>query len=101
MLQEFANESKNHGLKINKSTQIVMMERETPIYVSNTQVENVESYIYLEERHSTTDKNQDKEVQRRITAGLTAFAKHRDFFKGKIGICLKRHMAPQHKHSPV
>ncbi|KAK2177429.1 hypothetical protein NP493_598g01029 [Ridgeia piscesae] len=35
-------------------------------------------------------KNQDKEIQRRITAGWTAFAKHRDIFKGNIGTCLKR-----------
>ena len=41
---------------------------------------------------STTlrDKNQDKEIQRRITAGWTAFAQHRDIFKGNIGTCLKR-----------
>ena len=26
-------------------------------------------------------KNQDKEIQRGITAGWTAFAKHRDIFK--------------------
>ena len=34
--------------------------------------------------------NQDKEIQRRIMAGWTAFAKHRDIFKGNIGSCLKR-----------
>ena len=37
-------------------------------------------------------KNQYKEIQRRITAGWTAFAKHRDIFKGNIGTCLKRHV---------
>ncbi|KAK2191276.1 hypothetical protein NP493_56g03004 [Ridgeia piscesae] len=36
------------------------------------------------------DKKQDNEIQRRITAGWTAFAKHRDMFKGNIGTCLKR-----------
>ena len=39
---------------------------------------------------STRDKNQYKEIQRRITAEWTAFAKHRDIFKGNIGTCLKR-----------
>ena len=34
--------------------------------------------------------NHDKEIHRKITAGLTAFAKHRDIFKGNIGRCLKR-----------
>ncbi|KAK2157678.1 hypothetical protein NP493_1860g00010 [Ridgeia piscesae] len=37
-----------------------MMENDTPIYVNNTQIENVESYIYLGQRYSTRDKNQDK-----------------------------------------
>ncbi|KAK2186048.1 hypothetical protein NP493_204g02031 [Ridgeia piscesae] len=64
-----------------------MMENDTPIYVNNTQIENVESYIYLGQRYSTRDKYQDKEIQRRITAGWTAFAKHRDIFKGNT--CLK------------
>ncbi|KAK2189076.1 hypothetical protein NP493_115g03022 [Ridgeia piscesae] len=67
-----------------------MMENDTPIYVNNTQIENVESYIYLGQRHSNSDKIQEKEIQRRITAGWTAFAKHRDIFKGNIGTCLKR-----------
>ncbi|KAK2159188.1 hypothetical protein NP493_1739g00016 [Ridgeia piscesae] len=49
-----------------------------------TQIENVESYIYMGQRYSTRNKNQDKEIQRRITAGWTAFAKHRDNFKGNI-----------------
>ena len=45
------------------------MQNDTPIYVSNTPIENVESYIYLGKRYSTTDKNQDREIQRRITDG--------------------------------
>jgi len=68
----------------------VMIENGTPIYINNTQFENCESYIYLGQRSSTRDKNQDKEIQRRITAGWIAFAKHRDIFKGNIGTCLKR-----------
>ena len=50
MLQELADESENQGLKMNKSKTKVMMEIDTPIYVNNTQVENVESYIYLGQR---------------------------------------------------
>ncbi|KAK2188327.1 hypothetical protein NP493_135g00011 [Ridgeia piscesae] len=66
------------------------MENDTQIYVKNIQIENVESYIYLGQRYSTRDNNQDKGIQRRITAGWTAFTKHRDNFKGNIGTCLKR-----------
>ncbi|KAK2173366.1 hypothetical protein NP493_881g00003 [Ridgeia piscesae] len=67
-----------------------MIESDTPINVNNTQIENDESDIYLGQRHNTRDKNQDKEIQRRITAVWAAFAKYRDIFKGNIGICLKR-----------
>ena len=56
----------------------------------DTQIKNVESYIYLRQRFSARDKTQDKEIQRRITAGWAALPKHRDIFKGNIGTCLKR-----------
>ena len=62
MLHELADESENHGLKMNKSKTKVMMENDSSIYVNNTQIENVESYIYLGQRYSTRDKNQDKEI---------------------------------------
>ena len=45
------------------------MEIDTPIYVNHTQIVNIESYIYLRQRYSTRYKNQDKKIQRRITAG--------------------------------
>ena len=47
MLQELADESDNQGLKMNKLKTKVMMETDTPIYVNNTQIENIDSYIYL------------------------------------------------------
>ena len=83
MLQESADQTDNQGLKMNKSKTKVIME-------TDNQIENVESNIYMGQKHSTSDKNQDNEIQRRITAGWTAFAKHRDIFKGNIGTCLKR-----------
>ena len=59
MLQELADDSENQGLKMNKSKTKVMMENDTPMYVNNTQIENVEIYTYLGQRYSTRDKNQD------------------------------------------
>ena len=56
MLQELADESNNPGLKMNKSKTKVMMEADTPIYVNNTQIENVESYSFLGQRYSTRDQ---------------------------------------------
>ena len=53
MLHELADETENQGLKMNRSKTKVMMENDTPIYVNNNQIENVESYIYLGQRYST------------------------------------------------
>ena len=50
MLQELADESENQGLKMNKSKTKVMIENGTPVYINNTKVQNVESYIYLGHR---------------------------------------------------
>ncbi|KAK2162221.1 hypothetical protein NP493_1533g00028 [Ridgeia piscesae] len=72
-------------MKIIKSKTKGTMETNTPIYVNNTQIENVDSYIYMSQV-----KKQDKDIQREITAGWTAFAKHRDIFKGNFGACLKK-----------
>ena len=92
MLQELADESEIQGLKMNKTKTKVMMVKDTPVYINNTQFENVESYIYLGQKYSTRVNNkQDKNIQRRIAAGWTAFAKHRDsIFKGNIRSYLKR-----------
>ena len=65
------------------------IENHIAIYANPFQIENVARYDYLVQRYRTSDKNQDKEIQRRITAGWTAFAKHRDIFKGNIVPCMK------------
>ena len=67
MLQELAAESNNQGLKMNKSKTNVMMRTDTPKYVNNTQIENVEIYIYLGQRYR--DTNQYNVIHRRMTAG--------------------------------
>ena len=99
MLQELADETENQGLKMNKSKTKVMMGNDTPIYVNNTQIENVESDIHLGQRYSTIDNNkkQDKEILRRIRRFKEESwldGQHSpstfDIFKGSIGTCLKR-----------
>ena len=57
MLQELADAIGNQGLKMNKSEKKLMTESDTPIYVNNTQIKNVESYIYMGQRYCTRDKN--------------------------------------------
>ena len=93
MLQEIATRSEEYGLKMNTTkTKVMFGPLTAPINISvnNTNIEAVDEYIYLGQRFSLKDKNQDKEIQRRITAGWTAYAKHRDIFKSNIPISLKR-----------
>ena len=58
--------------------------------MNNVLIENAEGYVYLGQRYSIKEKNDAKEIQRRIMAGWVAYAKHRDIFKSNIAICLER-----------
>ena len=78
------------GVKMNIAKTKVIVVNNTPINVNNVLRENVEGYEYLGQRYSLKEKNQDKEIQRRIVAGWAAYAKHRDIFKSNLAICLKR-----------
>ena len=71
------------GLKMNIAKTEVMDVDNTPINVNNVLIENVhQGYVYLGQHYSLKEKNQDKEIQRRIMAGwAAAYAKHRDIFK--------------------
>ena len=64
----------------------------TPINVNIVLIDNVECYVYLGQRYSLKEKNQDKEIQRRLMAGWVAYAKHRDILKSNLAICLKRNV---------
>ena len=90
MLQELSDESRQMGLKMNITKTKVMVVDNTPINVNNVLIENVSGYVYLGQHYSLKEKNQDKEIQRRIMAGWAAYAKHRDIFKSNLAICLKR-----------
>ena len=81
MLQELSDESRQMGLKMNITKTKVMVVDNTPINVNNVLIENVPGYVYLGQHYSLKEKNQDKEIQRRIMAGWAAYAKHRDIFK--------------------
>ena len=90
MLQELSDESRRMGLKMNITKTKVMVVDNTPINVNNVLIENVPGYVYLGQHYILNEKNQDKEIQRRIMAGWAAYAKHRDIFKSNLAICLKR-----------
>ena len=78
------------GLKMNIAKTKVMVVDNTPINVDNVLIENVPGYVYLGQHYSIKEKNQDKEIQRRIMAGWAAYSKHRDSLKSNLAICLKR-----------
>ena len=90
MLQELSDESRRMGLKMNITKTKVMVVDNTPINVNNVLIENDQGYVYLGQYYSLKEKNQDKEIQRRIVAGWAAYAKQRDIFKSNIAICLKK-----------
>ena len=91
MLQELSDESRRMGLKMNIAKTKVMVVDNTPINVNNMLLENVQGcYVYLGQHYSLKEKNQYKEIQRRIMAGWAAYAKHRDMFKSNLAICLTR-----------
>ncbi len=57
------------GLKTNITKTKVMVVDNTPINVYNVLIENVQGYMYLGQYYSIKEKNQDKDIQRRIMAG--------------------------------
>ena len=90
MLQELSDENRRMGLKMKITKTKVMVVDNTPINVNNVLIENVPGYVYLGQHYSLKEKNQDKEIHRRIMAGWAAYAKHRNIFKSNHAICLKR-----------
>ena len=90
--KELSDESRRMGLKMNITKTKVMVVDNTPINVNNVQIEIVQGYVYLGQHYSLKEKNQGKEILRRIMAGWASHAKHRDIFKSNLVICLKRQM---------
>ena len=72
MLQELSDESRQMGLKMNITKTKVMVVDNTPINVNNVLIENVPGFAYLGQHYNLKEKNQDKEIQRRIMAGWAA-----------------------------
>ena len=60
------------GLKMNITKTKVIVVDNPPINVNNVQIENSVGYVYLGQRYTLKEKNQDKEIERRIMAGLAA-----------------------------
>ena len=57
------------GIKMNIAKTKVMVVDNTPINVNNVLIENVPGYVFLGQPYSLKEKNQDKEIQRRIIVG--------------------------------
>ena len=63
MLQELSDESRRIGLKMNIAKTKVMVADNTTLNINNAVRENVEGYVYVGQRYSIKEKNQDKEIQ--------------------------------------
>lgn len=97
MLHELSHACAEIGLKINFSktkimTNLVMSER---IKIENTQIEEVDKYVYLGHEMRISRDNQTCELHRRINLGWAAYGKLRYIFRSDIPICLKRKVFDQ------
>ena len=93
MLQELDKASRKCGLKMNTiKTKIMAGTTRTTkaVYVNGIQLDQVEDYVYLGQRFTLIEKNQDNEIRRRIKAGWQAFGRHSTIMKGTLPTCLKR-----------
>ena len=80
-----SEESKQMGIKMHIAKTKVMVVDKPAIIV----VEMLKD-TYSRQHYSLKEKNQDKEIKRRIVAGCATCGKRRDLFNGNIAICLKR-----------
>ena len=87
MLHELADE--NQGLQMNKSKTKVMMENDLPIYVNNTEIENVESYMYLAGTPPDT-KTKKRRFKEESRPGGQHSPSTGTSSRVTIGTCLKR-----------
>ena len=72
VLQELSDEKRRMGHKMNIAKTNVMVVDNTPINVNNVLMANVEGYVYMGQHHCIKEKNQDKEIHRRIITGSAA-----------------------------
>ncbi|PIK48481.1 endonuclease-reverse transcriptase [Apostichopus japonicus] len=96
MLQDLDIASRKRGLKMKKTK--VMADQSVkhkPIISNGTELEHVSEYIYLGQRFTLTERNQDNEIRRRIKAGWQAFGRYSHIMKGNLPLCLKRKVYDQ------
>lgn len=98
MLQDLDIASRKRGLKMNMKKTKVMADQSVkhkPIIINGTELEHVSEYIYLGQRFTLTERNQDNEIRRRIKAGWQAFGRYSHIMKGNLPLCLKRKVYDQ------
>ena len=98
MLQELDVASRRRGLKMNMKKTKVMADlsvQHKPITIDGTQLEHVSEYIYLGQRFTLTERNQDNEIRRRIKTGWQTFGRYSHFMKGNLPLCLKKKVYDQ------
>ena len=97
-LNELSVESRKKGLKMNMDkTKILSNAHATPgiVKVEEYEIEQVNSYIYLGQRESLREKDQEGEINRRIQAGWKSFNDNKDILKSNIPLSLKRKLYNQ------
>ncbi len=92
MLQDLNNGSNQVGLKINMKKTKTMFNKfitKKQISIQQTEIEEVEEYVYLGQL-VRIDHNQYDELRRRIRSGWSAFGKLSEVMQSNMPLCLKR-----------
>ena len=82
-----------HGLKINMARAKVLRNQhatQRPVFVEGSEIEEVQSYIYLGERVSLVEIDMANEIHRRIQASWKSFNYHKIVLKSNVPNSLKK-----------
>lgn len=91
MINELMTVSNSIGLEMNASkTKILTNSAQTPVTVSGTKLEYVESYIYLGKEISFKRSRNEDEVNRRICTSWQKFWCHKEVLKSKLPLKQKK-----------
>lgn len=89
MLSDLEEESKQHGLYMNKEkTQILSQNKFTKICINGVEIKNVPEYVYLGQIISFQDKSK-KEIARRTNLGWKKYWALKNIFKSRTSKTLK------------
>ncbi|KAI8425563.1 hypothetical protein MSG28_011388 [Choristoneura fumiferana] len=91
MIGELSNASKNIGLQMNTlKTKVATNSTQNPIKNNDTQIEYVDSYVYLGKQMSFRKSRHEDELDRRINMTWKKYWSFKEIMKAKLPLKLKK-----------